>query len=64
MAYDGLTLAVCAKELKNLLTDAKIQKILMPNREEVVLALYSQAHGTMKLVLSADAGAARWSGRR
>lgn len=56
MAFDGLTLAVCARELKSALTDAKIQKILMPNREEVVLSLYSQKHGTLKLALSADAG--------
>ncbi len=56
MAYDGLTLAVCAKELKTKLLDAKVQKILMPNREEVVLALYCQEHGTVRLVLNADAG--------
>lgn len=56
MAFDGLTLAVCAKELKDTLLEAKVQKILMPNREEVVLVLYSQEHGTVKLVLNADAG--------
>ena len=56
MAFDGLTLAVCVNELKNKLPDAKVQKILMPNREEIVLMLYSQQQGTLKLVLNADAG--------
>lgn len=56
MAFDGLTLAICIDELKNTLPDAKVQKILMPNREEVVLMLYSQQHGTQKFVLNADAG--------
>jgi predicted ribosome quality control (RQC) complex YloA/Tae2 family protein len=56
MAFDGLTLAVCVDELKHKLPDAKIQKILMPGREEIVLMLYSQQHGNIKLVLNADAG--------
>lgn len=56
MAFDGLTLAVCVNELKNTLPDAKVQKILMPGREEIVLMLYSQQHGNLKLVLNADAG--------
>ena len=56
MALDGLTLAICVVELKTILPDAKVQKILMPNREEIVLSLYTQARGTFRLSLSADAG--------
>ncbi len=56
MALDGLTLAICVSELKNILPDAKVQKILMPNREEVVLSLYTRVRGTFRLSLSADAG--------
>jgi len=56
MALDGLTLAVCVAEFKNILLGAKVQKILMPGREEVVLLLYTQANGNIRLSLSADAG--------
>lgn len=56
MALDGLTLAVCVAELQNILPNAKVQKILMPNREEIVFSLYTQAQGTFRLSLSADAG--------
>jgi len=56
MALDGLTLAVCVAELKSILPDAKVQKILMPGREEIVLSLYTQARGTFRLALSAEAG--------
>ena len=56
MALDGLTLAACVSELKNILPGAKVQKILMPSREEIVLSLYSQEQGTFRLSLSADAG--------
>lgn len=56
MTLDGLTLKLCVKELQEKLSDAKIQKILMPGKEEVVLQLYSAGQGTLKLVLCADAG--------
>jgi predicted ribosome quality control (RQC) complex YloA/Tae2 family protein len=56
MALDGLTLAACVAELKDILPDAKVQKILMPTREEVVLSLYTKARGTFRLALNADAG--------
>ncbi|MGI6153451.1 MAG: Rqc2 family fibronectin-binding protein [Christensenellaceae bacterium] len=54
MTLDGLTLNICIKELQTLLTGAKIQKVLMPEKEEVVLLLYT-AEGTRRLALSADA---------
>ncbi|MEA4854451.1 MAG: NFACT RNA binding domain-containing protein [Christensenella sp.] len=56
MTLDGLTLKTCVDELSKRLADAKIQKVLMPGREEVVLQLYSAGEGTLKLCLSADAG--------
>jgi predicted ribosome quality control (RQC) complex YloA/Tae2 family protein len=56
MTLDGLTLHMCVNELKERCADAKIQKVLMPGKEEVVLQLYSAAEGTLRLVLSADAG--------
>lgn len=56
MTLDGLTLHACVAELKERCTDAKIQKVLMPGKEEIVLQLYSAAEGTLRLVLNADAG--------
>ena len=41
MTLDGLTLHICVSELRKRCSDAKIQKILMPGREEIVLQLYS-----------------------
>ncbi len=56
MTLDGLTMKICVSELQEKLRDAKIQKILMPGKEEVVLQLYSAGEGTLRLVLCADAG--------
>lgn len=56
MTLDGLTLRCVINELKYLIVDAKVQKVLMPTKEEVVLQLYSAIHGTAKLQISADAG--------
>ncbi len=56
MTLDGLTLYTCVAELKEKCKDTKIQKVLMPGREEVVFQLYSAAEGTLRLVLNADAG--------
>lgn len=56
MTLDGLTLYTCVAELKERCADAKIQKVLMPGKEEVVLQLYSAGEGTLKLALNADAG--------
>ncbi|MEG2624884.1 MAG: NFACT RNA binding domain-containing protein [Christensenella sp.] len=56
MTLDGLTLYTCITELQKKCADAKIQKVLMPGREEVVLQLYSASEGTLKLAFSADAG--------
>ena len=54
MTLDGLTLHICVSELRKRCSDAKIQKILMPGREEIVLQLYSAAEGTLRLALNAN----------
>lgn len=56
MTLDGLTLHTVTRELQEKLNDAKVQKVLMPAREEIVLQLYAQAAGNMRLCISADAG--------
>lgn len=56
MTLDGLTLRGAVKELDAQLRNGKIQKILMPTKEEIVLQIYSAQEGTQRLVMSADAG--------
>lgn len=56
MTLDGLTLHTVVEELDDKLRKGKIQKVLMPGKEELALQIYSAAEGTMRLVLSADAG--------
>ncbi|MDL2238065.1 NFACT family protein [Christensenellaceae bacterium OttesenSCG-928-K19] len=56
MTLDGLTLHCTVEELKTKIENAKVQKVLMPARDEIVLQLYSAAEGTLRLCVSADAG--------
>lgn len=58
MALDAALLALVARELKDTLQDAKIDKIFEPTRDEVVLTLRTRTD-TFKLLLSARSGSAR-----
>ena len=58
MALDAALLALTAGELKNILLDAKIDKIFEPTRDEVLLTLRTRTD-TFKLLLSARSGSAR-----
>lgn len=56
MTLDGLTLNAVVSELQKMITGAKVQKVGMPGKEEINLALYSPAYGNLILKISADAG--------
>ena len=58
MALDAATLALTAKELKEVLLEARIDKIFEPTRDEVVLQMRTRTAG-YKLFLSARSGSAR-----
>lgn len=58
MALDAAMLALCARELAGALTDARIDKIFEPTRDEVVLHLRTRT-GNPRLFLSARSGSAR-----
>lgn len=58
MALDAAVLALLAEELSSQLTDAKIDKITQPTRDEAVLTLRTRT-ATKKLLLSARSGSAR-----
>ncbi len=58
MALDAAVLALLADELKAKLTEAKIDKITQPTRDEAVLSLHGRT-GSYRLLLSARSGSAR-----
>ena len=58
MALDAATLALTARELGQVLADARIDKIFEPTRDEVVLNLRTRT-GNYKLLMSARSGSAR-----
>lgn len=58
MALDAATLALCARQLGDALTDARIDKIFEPTRDEVVLHMRTRTDN-FKLLLSARSGSAR-----
>ena len=58
MALDAAFLAQTVRELKDVLLDAKIDKIFEPTRDEVVINLRTRTH-THRLLLSARSGSAR-----
>lgn len=58
MALDAATIALVARELADELTDARIDKIFEPTRDEVVLSMRKRT-GNARLFLSARSGSAR-----
>ncbi len=63
MALDALTLSLVAKELLQALKGAKIDKIFMPTRDEIVMNMRTRnedfKHSTHRFFLSARSGSAR-----
>lgn len=58
MALDAATLALCAKELKEVLLEARVDKVFQPTRDEVILQMRTRA-ATFRVLLSARSGSAR-----
>ncbi len=59
MALDASTLLVAADELKQTITGARVEKLYMPTRDEVVFSLKTQKDGMKRLLVSARSGSAR-----
>ncbi len=53
MAFDGIVVAGLARELNQLLSEAKVEKIYQPEKDELVLFLYAP-EGKKKLYLSCN----------
>ncbi len=58
MALDAAMIALCARELSSLLKGARVDRIYMPARDEVLLALRTRER-RLNLLLSARSGTAR-----
>jgi predicted ribosome quality control (RQC) complex YloA/Tae2 family protein len=58
MPFDGLTIRALTRELNSDLSEARIDKIHQPEKDELVFSIRSVKSGTLKLVLSANP---RWS---
>lgn len=58
MALDGLFLHFLKKEIENVATDAKVDKVYQPNRDEIVLAFRGK-NQNVKLLISARANSPR-----
>ncbi len=57
MAFDSLTLSAITSELHTMLVGGKVNKIIQPERDEVILNIYNR--GNMRLLLSANASVNR-----
>lgn len=53
MAFDGMTLALIAKNIEEVALDSRVEKVFVPSREEIVLSLRTKTGGK-KLLLSAS----------
>ena len=58
MPFDGLTLGLVARELDKALTGGRVNKIIQPERDEIVLTIRNEGENR-QLLLSATANCAR-----
>lgn len=55
MAFDGITIAAVAKELKDSLLGGRISKIAQPESDELLFTIKTSEGGSKKLLMSANA---------
>lgn len=60
MAFDGITTKIVIKELNNTVLNSRVEKIYIPNRNEVWLHLHTQDRKNVKLLISVDANNCRF----
>lgn len=59
MAFDGITTKMVVNELTNTLINSRVEKIYVPNRNEIWLCLHTQNRKNVKLLISIDANNCR-----
>ena len=59
MSYDGITTKVIINELNRLLINSRIEKIYIPNKNEIIISFHAQNRNNYKLLISIDANNSR-----
>lgn len=59
MSFDGITTNIVVNELNRLLINSRIEKIYVPNKNEIILSFHSQDRKNYKLLISIDANNSR-----
>lgn len=60
MSFDGITTNVVVNELNKLLLNSRIEKIYVPNKNEIIFSFHSQDRKNYKLLISIDANNSRF----
>ncbi len=59
MAFDGITTKIIVNELSNTILNSRVEKIYVPNRNEIWLHLHTVDRKSIKLLISIDANNCR-----
>ena len=59
MAYDGITTRTVVYELNKMLKAAKVNKVLQPNKNEIILEVYSKDNGRENVLINVSPDACR-----
>ena len=59
MAFDGITTKIIVNELSNTIVNSRVEKIYVPNRNEIWLHLHTIDRKSVKLLISIDANNCR-----
>ncbi len=59
MAFDGIMTSIVVRELSEVLTGARIEKVQQPEPDEMILQVHTPARGRKKLLISVSSQAAR-----
>ena len=59
MSFDGITTSAVVHELNSKLQNARIEKIYVPNKSEIILSVHTQDRNNYKLLISIDANNSR-----
>ena len=59
MSFDGITTKFIVNEINNILVNSRIEKIYVPNKNEIILSFHSQDRKNYKLLISIDANNSR-----
>lgn len=59
MSFDGITTRAIVYELNETLKNARIEKIYVPNKNEIIISVHTQDRNNYKLLISIDANNSR-----